>query len=158
MRVGLIGLGNLGTATANLIAGNGHEVRGWDHDAAVVREIADQGTNSRFLDGVAVHPEATATSDLPSVVRSSEVLFVAIPSVFIEPTLRPVRDEVPTDCLIVNMAKGIDARRVAPRSTASDDCCRSSDASCCRGRRSPTSSPAARRRSSSWPASSATGC
>lgn len=108
MRVGLIGLGNLGTATANLIAGNGHEVRGWDHDAAVVREIADQGTNSRFLDGVAVRPEVTATGDLPSVVRSSEVLFVAIPSVFIEPTLRPVRDEVPPDCLIVNMAKGID--------------------------------------------------
>lgn len=108
MRVGLIGLGNLGTAVANLIAANGHHVLGWEHHDAVVQEINDQRTNSRFLPDIELHPELAATTDLASVVTECDVVFVAIPSVFVKPTLMTVRGEMPDDCLIVNTAKGID--------------------------------------------------
>lgn len=109
MRVGLVGLGNLGTAVANLIAANGHDVLGWEHNAAVVEEITRHRTNSTFLPDVALHPALEATNELARVVEECEVVFVAIPSVFVEPTLTQVQQRVPHDRVIVNMAKGIDA-------------------------------------------------
>lgn len=31
MRVGIVGLGNLGTAVGNMVAENGYEVLGWEY-------------------------------------------------------------------------------------------------------------------------------
>lgn len=110
MRVGLIGLGNLGTAVGNLIAQNGHEVVGWDHEADVVVEVSRAHRNSRYLDGVELDPGLTATDDIREVVAASEVIFVAVPARFIEPSLAPAVDAIRPDAIVVNMAKGIDVR------------------------------------------------
>jgi glycerol-3-phosphate dehydrogenase (NAD(P)+) len=110
MRVGLIGLGNLGTAVANLIASNGHEVVGWDHQSEVVDEISSSHRNSRYLAGIDLHPGFTATSDLGGLVASCHVVFIALPARFIEPTLAPVADAIRADAIVVNMAKGIDVK------------------------------------------------
>ena len=46
MQVGIIGLGNLGTAVANLLAQNGHDVLGWEHNEFFQAEdgIRDKAT------------------------------------------------------------------------------------------------------------------
>src|SRR5512137_1907852 len=108
MRIGIVGLGNLGAAVANLVASNGHEVMGWEYTAAVVDEINRQHTNARFLPGVVMHQNLTATTDLAAVFQNSEVTFIAIPSVFIQRTLRPLRGQIAPEIVLVNMAKGID--------------------------------------------------
>lgn len=108
MKIGIIGLGNLGTAVGNMIARNGYNVMGWEFQLPIVEEINTQGTNSRYLDGVSIDPKLKATNDLPAVVRQSDIIFVAIPSVFIYSTLEPVRDLIKDSTVIVNMAKGID--------------------------------------------------
>ena len=108
MQIGLIGLGNLGTAIGNLIAANGHQVLGWEYNQNVVTEINTQHLNARFLPEVPLNPNLKATSDLPMVFQDCRLVFVAIPSVFIQPTLEPVRARVDPELLLVNMAKGID--------------------------------------------------
>ena len=108
MRVGLIGLGNMGTAVGNMVARNGHEVLGWEHQAAVVDEINHQHSNSRYLEGVALDEKLVATGELTAVIERCGLIFIAIPSVFIGPTLEPVRPAVPEETIFVNMAKGID--------------------------------------------------
>ena len=108
MDVGLVGLGNFGSAIGHLIASNGHDVLGWEYDEAVVAEVNAAHVNTRFLPGIELHAGLVATSDLKAVFRRCEVVFVAIPSVFIRPTLMPVRDEIGEAVLVVNMAKGID--------------------------------------------------
>ena len=108
MQVGLIGLGNFGSAIGHLIASNGHGVLGWEYDEKVVAEVNAAHVNTRFLPGIALHSGLVATSDLEGVFRRCEVVFVALPSVFIRPTLGPVRDAVDEAMLLVNMAKGID--------------------------------------------------
>jgi glycerol-3-phosphate dehydrogenase (NAD(P)+) len=108
MRVGLIGLGNMGTAVGNMVARNGHEVLGWEHQAAVVDEINHQHSNSRYLEGVALDEKLVATGELTAVIEQCGLIFIAIPSVFIGPTLEPVRQAVPEETIFVNMAKGID--------------------------------------------------
>lgn len=105
----MIGLGNMGTAIANLIALNGHDIAGWDHDQAVVAEISNHHRNSKYLDGIELHAGFRATNDLGSMVEGCNVVFVAIPARFIEPTLAPVCAAMPAKTIVVNMAKGIDA-------------------------------------------------
>jgi glycerol-3-phosphate dehydrogenase (NAD(P)+) len=108
MHVGLIGLGNIGTAIANLIASNGYNVLGWEHNQEVVAEINTSHVNSRFLAGVELSPNLVATSDINAVLRRSDVIFIGIPSVFIQKTLEPVRQEMQPATILVNLAKGID--------------------------------------------------
>jgi glycerol-3-phosphate dehydrogenase (NAD(P)+) len=107
MDAGLIGLGNLGSAIGNLIACNGYSVLGWEHNPAVVEEINRSHTNSRFLPEVELDTNLRATDDLAEVL-ACPVVFIALPSVFIQPTLSPYLAQISTETLLVNMAKGID--------------------------------------------------
>ena len=109
MQVGFVGLGNMGSAMANLVAENGFDVIGWEINREVVEQITREHRNERFLPGVKLHPKLRATQDLGEVVASSDVLFVAIPSVFIRKTLEPVADKLARTTIVVNLAKGIDA-------------------------------------------------
>ena len=88
MNVGIIGLGNLGSAVGNLIAANGHSVLGWEHDPGVVREIQEKHTNTRFLPDVALQPGLQATADLNQALQERQAIFVSIPSAFIRVHLR----------------------------------------------------------------------
>jgi glycerol-3-phosphate dehydrogenase (NAD(P)+) len=108
MHVGLIGLGNVGTAIANLVATNGYRVTGWEYNDQVVAEINAQHTNARYLEGVELHANLQATSQLDIVIQESDVIFVALPSRFIRQTLEPVRNKINSQAVLVNLAKGID--------------------------------------------------
>ncbi len=106
MPVGMIGLGNMGTAIAKILASNGHDVLGWEFHAEVVKEINERHTNTRFLPEIALPENLVATQNLGAVFESASVLFVAIPSAFFRSTLVPFSGV--TDKLFVNLAKGID--------------------------------------------------
>lgn len=108
MRVGMIGLGNFGTALANLIAKNGHDVIGWEYDQAVVEEVNTSHRNQTYLSGQILDPRLTATTNLPDVFDNTAVVFVAIPTIFIRSTLEPVRAMLDHHTMLVNLAKGID--------------------------------------------------
>lgn len=109
MQVSIISLGNLGTAVGNLIAHNGFDVLGWEYNRAVVDEINDRHTNERYLRDIVLHERLEATHDLAAAFDSRDVVFVALPSVFIPQTLEPLRGRISPRTLLVNMAKGIDA-------------------------------------------------
>ncbi|MEM6282011.1 MAG: NAD(P)H-dependent glycerol-3-phosphate dehydrogenase [Chloroflexota bacterium] len=105
--IGMIGLGNFGTAMANLIAAGGHRVLAWEYDADVVTEINTQHTNSRYLAGHTLSKNLHATTDLRDVFVQCRVVFVGIPTTYIQPTLAPVKRDMDENTLLVNMAKGI---------------------------------------------------
>lgn len=108
MDIGIIGLGNLGAAVGNLIAANGNAVTGWEYNPAVVSEINEQHTNSRFLPDIPIHPNLKATADLDAVLLNSRVVFITIPSAFIKSTLQRYQEQLNPKTLLVNLAKGID--------------------------------------------------
>jgi glycerol-3-phosphate dehydrogenase (NAD(P)+) len=108
MKAGLIGLGNVGAAIANLIASNGHPVLGWEYNEQIVAEINTNHTNSRFLAGVPLSHNLVATTRLEEVVQQCSPLFIGIPSIFIRKTLEPFVATLNEHAILVNLAKGID--------------------------------------------------
>ena len=108
MQVGMVGLGNFGTAMGNMIAENGYPVLGWNFEGKVVHEINNEHTYRQFLAGVPLDPKLKATLVLEDVFASCNVVFVAIPSVYIQPTLDPLHQQVDESVLLVNLAKGIE--------------------------------------------------
>jgi glycerol-3-phosphate dehydrogenase (NAD(P)+) len=108
MEAGIIGLGNLGTAIGNLIAENGHDVLGWEYNPEVCQEINQAHTNTRYLAGLPLNPRLAATNDLTRLFSEIPILFIALPSIFIQSTLGKYSGQIQPDTILVNMAKGID--------------------------------------------------
>jgi glycerol-3-phosphate dehydrogenase (NAD(P)+) len=108
MNIGIIGLGNLGTAVGNMIAANGYPVTGWEHNPTVASEINEKHANTRFLPDISIHPNLKATTDLDDALLNSQVTFISLPSVFVKSTLQSYQGRLDPQALLVNLAKGID--------------------------------------------------
>jgi glycerol-3-phosphate dehydrogenase (NAD(P)+) len=108
MEIGLIGLGNMGTAIAVLMAGKGHNVLAWEYHASVVKEVNKRHVNTRFLPGVVLPPSIRATADLEQVVGSCDTLCIAIHTIFFREVLVPFSNRLAPGSLVVNLAKGIE--------------------------------------------------
>ena len=110
MKVGMIGMGNLGSAVALLAASHGHEVTGWEFDAAVVASINEKQANDRYLPGIPLPPSVQATTNLDEVM-ALPLVFLALPSRFVLPVLSRYVAAHPAGPwpAIANLSKGIDA-------------------------------------------------
>ncbi|MEO1286194.1 MAG: NAD(P)-binding domain-containing protein, partial [Chloroflexota bacterium] len=108
--IGMIGLGNFGTAIAHLLTSNGHSVLGWDVQASVLQDIQQTQCNQQYLPQVTLHPTLQVTDDLQMLLAHVEMLFIAIPARYIRPTLQNHLDTVTTGTICVNMAKGLDTQ------------------------------------------------
>ncbi len=108
IKVGIIGLGNMGSAMADLIASNGYQVIGWEYDGNVVDEINDKRLNTKFLPRVKLHSNLKATKRLSDVFSNCKIIFIVIPSLFIKNTLQQFQKKINKDIILVNLAKGID--------------------------------------------------
>ena len=108
MQVGIIGLGNLGTAVGHLLTENGYSVLGWEYNQAVVDGINQHHLNTRYLPDIPLNPTLRATNSLSDLFQHSEIVFIAIPSAYVNPTLQSALPDIRDEVLLVNMAKGID--------------------------------------------------
>ncbi|MFN4907916.1 MAG: NAD(P)H-dependent glycerol-3-phosphate dehydrogenase [Bacteroidota bacterium] len=104
MTVGILGAGAWGTAMAHIAAQNGHDVLMWAREEDVVHEINTLHSNERFLAGALLQDSVRATTHLLDL-SGRDVIVNATPTQFIRTTLI---DEVATDAVIVNLAKGIE--------------------------------------------------
>jgi len=108
MRISVIGLGNMGTAIANIIAKNGFDVLGWEYFQEVVDEVNNRHSNSKFLSGVKLDKRLKATTDIRKCLEEKDVIFIALPSAFIRQVLALCEGDLDPSVLIVNLSKGIE--------------------------------------------------
>lgn len=107
MKITVLGLGNLGSAVAQMLANNGHQVLCWEHDAAVVTEVNAAHANSRYLPGIELHASIRATNNISEALAFPELLFNCLPSRFVGTVLEAMAASLPMNVPVVNMAKGL---------------------------------------------------
>ncbi|NBC48692.1 MAG: NAD(P)H-dependent glycerol-3-phosphate dehydrogenase [Gammaproteobacteria bacterium] len=81
-RIAVIGAGSWGTALAVLLAGNGHQVSLWSHDAEQVSALIRDRENRSFLAGIALPNRIAPTDSLEEALDEASAVLIAVPSQF----------------------------------------------------------------------------
>lgn len=105
MRVTVIGAGAWGSALANLLCRNQHDVTLWGHDADHLMEARKKGVNEDYLPGVPLHQSLHFECDLSRAVRGSDAMVIAAPSRHVRDITSRVAD---FRGLAVSVTKGIE--------------------------------------------------
>jgi glycerol-3-phosphate dehydrogenase (NAD(P)+) len=108
MRCAVVGAGAWGTALADLLTRNGHDVRLWAYEPDVVESVNKKHENVRFLGGHALKPALKATGDLAHAVEGAELVTLATPSHVLRSILRSAGKSLPRSAPIVVASKGIE--------------------------------------------------
>jgi glycerol-3-phosphate dehydrogenase (NAD(P)+) len=113
MRCGVIGAGAWGTALADLLSRNGHEVSLWAREPDVVESIGVKRENERFLAGFPLDARLRATGRLDEAAAGAELLLLVPPSHALRSVTRQLAASGSRDGLVVVASKGIEADSLA---------------------------------------------
>ena len=107
-RVGVIGAGSWGIALAVVLAKNGHQVTVWSIIEDEITMLKEKHEHVDKLPGVKLPDSMEFTTDLEQAVRTSDMLVLAVPSIFTRSTAKSMAPFVKDGQIIVCVAKGIE--------------------------------------------------
>jgi len=105
-RIGILGLGNWGTALAHVWCQDEHNVLGWTIEQDVYESLMTRGENEKYLPGYEI-PRLQSTMEISDITDTCEILVLALPSGVI---LEVVDDLIPhlrPSHLLIDLAKGL---------------------------------------------------
>jgi len=108
MRCAVVGAGAWGTALADLLARNAHDVVVWAYERDVVEAVNARHANPRFLPGAVIDPSVRATCSLGEATGLAELVVYVTPSHVLRTVLKGDRHAVPADATLVVATKGIE--------------------------------------------------
>lgn len=107
MKVTILGGGSFGTALANQLAQNPkNKIVILVRNEKIKDEINIQNINSLYFSKRILSPKIKASTN-DEILETTEVLFIAIPTIGIADILLNLKKHLSQECLIVNMAKGL---------------------------------------------------
>jgi glycerol-3-phosphate dehydrogenase (NAD(P)+) len=113
MRCAVVGAGAWGTALANLLAENEHEVTLWAYEADVAEGINDHHENRRFLEGILLNASLRATTVIETACAEAELVLFAPPSHVLRQVAAQATRAIPDGATLVVATKGIERERLS---------------------------------------------
>lgn len=107
-QVTVLGAGSWGTALALHLAGRGHRVWLWARRRELAQQLQLDRENKRYLAGVPLPEQITATDNLPRALAGSRVVLFCVPSHGFRETLRSALPYFDPQTIVVNTAKGLE--------------------------------------------------
>jgi glycerol-3-phosphate dehydrogenase (NAD(P)+) len=107
-KIAVLGAGSWGTVLAKVLVDNGHHVMLWARREEQAAEIASKHTNVKYLPGIKLPSELTATSSLAEALSGKEVVVFVVPSHSMREIARLASEFVDPNALIVHAVKGFE--------------------------------------------------
>lgn len=107
-KVTVFGAGSWGTALATVLAENGHDTLLWSHRENQAHEIQTQHTNEKYLPGISLPQNLTATSNMADAVEHAEIMVMAVPTKGIRETCQKIMATLNRKLIFVHVSKGIE--------------------------------------------------
>lgn len=104
MKIRILGTGSWGSALAQVLADNGHDVMMWGIDASEVNDIENNHHNSRYFE-VEMNHDVHATMDI-SCVTDADVILIAVPVMALESVVEKIAPLLDHPVIFINVAKG----------------------------------------------------
>lgn len=112
-RCAVVGAGAWGTALADLLARNGHDVRIWAYEWDVVETINRSHQNRRFLAGHQLSDTLAAHNQLGEALEDAELVVLATPSHVLRSIARSAQEFITAGIPVVVASKGIERDTLA---------------------------------------------
>lgn len=107
-RVGVLGGGSWATALVKLLCNNLSNVNWWMRDEGSVAHIVKYKHNPKYLQGVELDRyKLNVTTDIQQVINASDYIVMAIPSAFVNDSLKSCSEESFKNKVIFTAIKGI---------------------------------------------------
>ena len=106
-KVAVLGGGSFGTVLANIAASNGNHVALWVRDSEQALRINSEGANSTYHPELQLSPNIEASENLEDVVRGSDIVLIATPSIIFENIVQRITPMVESKACIISCTKGI---------------------------------------------------
>ena len=113
MRCAVVGAGAWGTALADLLARNGHDVSLWAREPEVIESVNTIHENTTFLAGAKLDAGVVAEPDLATACRGAALVLFATPSHVLRAIARSVAPAVEAGATIVVATKGVERETLA---------------------------------------------
>jgi glycerol-3-phosphate dehydrogenase (NAD(P)+) len=107
-RVAVLGSGSWGTAFSLVLADAGNDVVLWARRAELADAIATKHQNLDYLPGIELPSTIAATTDAGAALAGAQIVVLAIPSQELRANLTRWRPELPRDCVLVSLMKGVE--------------------------------------------------
>jgi len=107
-KITVLGDGGWGTALALLSNRKGREVTLWGAFPDYMEEVSRTRLNRKFLPGIVIPPDLTLTADPERALAEAGTVILAVPSQFMRGVCRGIKDYLPSGCLLVSAAKGLE--------------------------------------------------
>jgi glycerol-3-phosphate dehydrogenase (NAD(P)+) len=121
MNITVLGSGAWGTAIAQLLADNGHNIKLWCREIEVATQIQQKKINEQFLPGVILSSMIEPTTDLQYALSDSSYVFLAIPVKFLRSILEQSKEFVSKKQVFIILSKGIEQNTLMLPSQMIDD-------------------------------------
>ena len=110
VNVAVIGAGSWGTALAQVLATNGHDVCLWARRAEVADGVNETHRNPDYLKDAVLSDRIVATDDMAQALGNADAVVVVTPSKYVRSTAQAMAGLVGADVPIVLCMKGVEAQ------------------------------------------------
>ncbi|HJF68454.1 MAG TPA: NAD(P)H-dependent glycerol-3-phosphate dehydrogenase [Staphylococcus kloosii] len=104
----VFGTGSFGTALANVLAENGHDVLMWGKNESTINEINTSHSNTKYLKSAQLSTKIIATHNLQQAVEHADIYLIALPTKAIRKVVSEIDQLLTTSKVFIHVAKGIE--------------------------------------------------
>lgn len=108
MKIGIIGAGSWGTAISIVLGSKDYEVKIWDRNREIVKDMKQTFENKKYLPGAFIPKNITPVEIIDECILESDILVMAVPTNAVRSICSQIKDMVGPNVVIVNLAKGIE--------------------------------------------------
>lgn len=108
-QIAVLGSGAWGSALANVLADNGHEVTIYGINEKEIEDINLHHQNQKFF-SAKLHENIKATKNLKEAINKANYIIIAVPSFAIDEIIEKLKSERLDNPIIINVTKGLDKR------------------------------------------------
>ena len=105
-RIGILGLGNWGTALGYVWCEDGHNVLGWTIEQEVYDSMMTDSENQKYLPGYEI-PKMQVTMEISDITSECEILVLALPSGVILSVVDDLIPHLRPSHVLLDLAKGL---------------------------------------------------
>ncbi|MFA6161678.1 MAG: NAD(P)H-dependent glycerol-3-phosphate dehydrogenase [Patescibacteria group bacterium] len=112
--ISILGAGNMATALAWHLGNLGHHVSLYCIEKKVEKRINKKHRNNKYLKGVKLPENVSATGDIEASLKDAKLVIVAVPSNAVDVVMLLAKPYLKRDTLVVTISKGLNENTLDP--------------------------------------------